>query len=310
VNLKRTLERLVFRLAELVDRFREGQRDTDIALSASLGRSDAMSGIHYPVHYVNFLRSCIEHSAHNVTEVKTEPGAPENAANRFAILVDQLGKGLPAIEFSLAEEIARIADQNCTLPGSLEFNQWTGDVGLHFLMSSSFGNKGRILFDTIRFMQSEQCLELGTAYGMSALFILEALKAYGKSGRLTTVEVSEPQFSLSSSMLERRYGAAVSCQFGWTHSVLPNLVKSLGRIDFMFHDCGHAGEDYVRDFSQVSDILAPGAVVLFDDICWKPPVGMSGSDPHSYQGWRKVVAHPRVGRAVEIDGMLGLLLMR
>jgi predicted O-methyltransferase YrrM len=118
--------------------------------------------------------------------------------------------------------------------------------------------RGRILFNIVRFMRSERCLELGTAYGMSALFILAALTASAKPGHLATVEGFEPMFSLGSSMLKRRYEEMVSCHFGKTSSVLPELVKSLGRIDFMFHDCGHSREDYIRDFNQLSEILAPG----------------------------------------------------
>jgi len=52
----------------------------------------------------------------------------------------------------------------------------------------------------------------------------------------------------------------------------------------MFHDCGHARVDFVRDFNQANDLLAPGAAVLFDDVRWKPPVGMSGDDLHPYEG--------------------------
>jgi len=48
VNLRRTLEKLVYRLALLVDRYRVSERDADVALSAVLGRSDALTGIHLP----------------------------------------------------------------------------------------------------------------------------------------------------------------------------------------------------------------------------------------------------------------------
>src|SRR5262245_14920273 len=59
------------------------------------------------------------------------------------------------------------------------------------------------------------------------------------------------------------HGEMVSRRFGKTGSVLPELVKSLGKTDFMFHDCGHSREDYVSDFDQVGEILRPGAVVHF-----------------------------------------------
>jgi len=245
-----------------------------------------------------------------VVEVKVDSGESDNAANRFQTLLDQLRGGLPAIEFSVAQDIALVADHSRTKSEVLSFGQWIGDVGFHFSISSSAGHKGRILFNIIRFMRSECCLELGTAYGMSALFILGALKSYAKSGHLATVEGMEPQFSLGSSMLKRRGGEAVSCRFGDTDQMLPELVKSLGSIGFMFHDAGHSRENFIRDFTLVSDALAPGAVVLFDDIRWEPSPRTFEGDPRSYDGWREVIAHFRVRRAVEIDDQLGLFLIR
>ena len=72
----------------------------DHVLSAALNRSDVLSAVRYPVAYVDFLRACIERSVHLVTEVKGDAGAPERAANRFAMLLGRLRLGLPAIDFS------------------------------------------------------------------------------------------------------------------------------------------------------------------------------------------------------------------
>ncbi len=176
-------------------------------------------------------------------------------------------------------------------------------------MSSSFGSKGRILFNLVRVTRSENCLELGTACGISALFILAALKTYATSGHLATVEGDEPQFSLSSSLLKRQYGETAACHFGVTADVFPEIIGSLGNIDFMFHDCRHSRDDYINDFNLVSKNLTPGAFVLFDDIRWEDPRFVKGG-ARTYEGWQAVVSDPRVSRAVEIDGALGLLLIK
>jgi predicted O-methyltransferase YrrM len=314
MTTKGKLKNQVRYLAQFVARSGESelrdQRNVDMVLSAVLHEPAALKGIQYPVAYVDFLRSCIEPMAHQVDVVKEDSSEADTAANRFQTLLDQLGGELPAVEFSLAREIALVADQSRSRPDARVFRKWTGDVGSHFTASSSFGNKGRILFNVVRFMRSERCVELGTAYGMSALFILGALKSYAKSGYLATVEGMEPQFSLGSSMLKGRYGEAVSCHFGDTEKVIPELVKTLGKIDFLFHDAGHSREDYIRDFALVSGALAPGAVVLFDDIRWYPSARTFEGDPRSYEGWKEVIAHSRVRRAVEVDGLFGLFLVR
>ena len=76
-----------------------------------------------------------------------------------------------------------------------------------------------------------------------------------------------------------RYPNQVSCHFGWTHEALPRMIESLGPIDFMFHDAGHSKEDYLRDFDTALPVLAPGAVVLIDDIRWEDPRFSFGQPP-------------------------------
>jgi predicted O-methyltransferase YrrM len=143
---------------------------------------------------------------------------------------------------------------------------------------------------------------------MSALFILAAMKAYAKAGKLTTVEAWEPMFSISSSMLKHLHAESVSSHFGKSEQALAELAQQLDRVDFMFHDAGHLGEDYVNDFRQACDMLAPGAVVLFDDIRWEDRTVHSGATG-AYRGWKEVVNHARVSQAFEIDNDLGLLLL-
>jgi predicted O-methyltransferase YrrM len=125
---------------------------------------------------------------------------------------------------------------------------------------------------------------------------------------LTTLEAGELPFSMSSNCLKNRYGDFVSCEFGWTQERLPEIIKSLDRLDFLFHDAGHSREDYVKDFDTVLSILVPGAVVLIDDIRWEDPRFFQGN-PRCYEGWIEVVNHPRVRRAVEINDTMGLLLL-
>jgi predicted O-methyltransferase YrrM len=264
--------------------------------------------LNFPVDYVGFLRDCLEQKKSTIRDIKHTPkAAPALADKKFAALVDAL-HCVPTVDIAIAEKIALIADEVRNNNDSVETQQWAGDVRAHFDMSSSFGGKGRILAAIIRYMGSRDCLELGTAYGMSALFILEALAKQGEHARLTTVEGSELQHALSSALLKQLYGDKVSCVYGWTSRILAELVASVGQVDFMFHDAGHSRLDYTRDFNAVLPVLAPGAVVLIDDIRWSDPRFFKG-DPQCYQGWRDIADHSRVGRAVEIDDSMGLLLI-
>ena len=313
--MKESIRDLAYRTARLCATSAESglrdklkaSRNVDIALSAALRDTDSL--IHDPVAYVDFLRGCIEPVYYYVVEVKADMASADKTSERFNILVEHLRSGLPAVEFSVAKELALIADNSgAQLATNLPADRLL-DLGIFFSRSSSFGRKGRILFNLVRFLRSENCLELGTACGMSALFTLAALTAYTKSGRLTTLEGDENLFAFSSSLLQERYRERVACHCGWVQKMLPALAESIGSIDFMFHDCGHSREAYVRDFGNVIKVLTPGAVVLFDDIRWEDNWSSSKNSLHTYEGWQEVIAHPRVRRAVEIDSELGLLLI-
>jgi len=308
------LKRLVIKGANLVASQAEQAgrrgRHVEICLAAALQEPGALSKIRHPAAYLEFLRGSIEPMTCSVVDVRNELGENDAAQRRFETLVGILGSEVPPISFDTAQSIALVADRYRDLPGVVDYGNWVGDMGLLFSISSSFGRKGRILSAIVRFSRSERCLELGTAYGMSALFILAALKANGGgAAHLSTLEGLEPQFSLASGTLKDRYGDMVSCHFGMTQDALPGLARSLERIDFLFHDAGHSRDEYCRDFDAVIGILSPGSVALIDDIRWGDP-RFSAEPADTYRGWREIVGHARVRRAVEIDKSLGLLLLR
>ncbi len=258
--------------------------------------------------YVEFLRTCLERKPFSITTVKkNQGGIDKDSARRFESLLGALSN-LPPIEFTLATKLAQIADTFHSDSGYFQSNNWSGDIRAHFAMSSSFGHKGRVLTAIIRFMRCTRCLELGTAYGMSALFILEALAAQGLDTQMITVEGSEMLYPIASQLLENRYQERVSCEFGWTSQVLPRLANNLNPVNFMFHDAGHSRKDYVNDFHAALPLLAPGAVVLFDDINWNDP-RFASANPQCRRGWLEVADHARVQWAVEIGQEMGLVLL-
>jgi predicted O-methyltransferase YrrM len=283
--------------------------NVDICLS-TLCSPESLSEIRYPVAYIEFLRTCIEHAHCTVKEVKLERGSEEKS-ERFNTMLDVLRSSVPPIDFSVAADIGVVADYYRSLRRPAQFQGWASDIGNAFQIGSSFGKKGRIISTIVRFAGAHRCLELGTAYGMSALFIVEALRKTGTTGHLTTLEGYEPQYSLSSSMLKERYGEMVSTHFGKTQDDLPRLAEAAAPINFVFHDAGHSREEYIRDFNAVRNSFAEGAVVLIDDIRWEEAAdrGMSkDKQRRCYEGWMEVCADPKVRRAAEIDGNLGLLL--
>jgi predicted O-methyltransferase YrrM len=292
MNIKSSLKDYLLKVSSLSELLVKDRQNMEIVLASALQKANGKKEILFPINYLEFLRDCIKKEKINYREIKTDSASSNDIFNsRFSCLLDILNDR-PPVEFEIAEEIGKVAD---TYRGNYE-------IRTHFEISSSFGKKGRILMAIVRILQTKKCLELGTAYGMASLFILEALKA-NEPCHLSTIEGWKDLFFLSSQMLDTRYGNRVTCELGLTQDVLPRIVNSIQPLDLLFHDAGHSKEDYVRDFNMVLPILKPGSIAIIDDIRWK-------GDPSTYEGWKEVLNHPRVRRAVEIDnGGMGLLLI-
>jgi len=254
------------------------------------------------------LRECIQPVTFSIRELKGKEELDSVESKRFATLLFYLQSGLPPVDFPLAKEIGLVADRYRSLYLQLEHHRWAGDTALHFSASSSFGNKGRLLFNIVRLLRCRDCFELGTAYGLSALFITGGVRAVGAGGHLTTLEAEEPQYSLASTMLKTKHADLVTCIHGSTQDQLAHIVKTFSGLDFIFHDAGHTREDYITDFSVFVKSLRRGAAVLFDDINWDDRRWVS-TPPRTHEGWLEVVSHPRVKRAVEINQAMGHLLI-
>jgi predicted O-methyltransferase YrrM len=224
------------------------------------------------------------------------------------MLLDSIRGGtLPPVPTALALEIARAADALRSVRAPVDRGRFSGDVGLNFALASSTGWKGRLLSSIVRFCRPNTCLELGTAYGMSARFIL-GTQTQRRTFHLTTIEGYQPTYALISPQLNETYGGAVDCRLGWTKDVLPELARSISPIHFMFHDAGHSMDDYIRDFSLIVDSLAPGAVLLLDDIRWEDARSRQGS-ANTYRGWQAISQHKRIRHAVEVNRSMGMALL-
>jgi predicted O-methyltransferase YrrM len=284
----------------------------DLILQAALQHAlaTATGPIQYPVQYLQICRDCWAQRDLAVVPIREATAVPaelEPAHQRFQTLVTALQQ-LPPLSFSLTQTIAEVADRYQDNRAPLESVGWLADVSTHFQLSSSFGEKGRILNAIVRYMRSRKGLELGTAYGMSGLFILEAMKNLGADYHLATLEGGQSQYDLSSALLKERHGDHVTSYLGWTQDKLPLMAQELSGIDFLFHDARHSREDYLRDVQTLLPTMTAGAVVVMDDIRWDDRRFYDG-DPRTHEGWLELAHDPRVIAAVEIEENIGVMLL-
>jgi predicted O-methyltransferase YrrM len=308
-SLRSVLKSKVQQLRSIWNKLSQDGRNLELVLGSMSPRLSEAAAVNDPLTYVRNLRNYIEPLTFKTTTVKNSNTANNDRTMlRFSELNRLLTTDVPPIPFSIAQTLARYADEIVGLQCAYEEKDYSGDIGLHFSLSSSLGHKGRLIATIVRLMRPSNCLELGTCYGMGSMCILSMLERNGDSGKLTTVERFDPQYSLAKERLHQQYGDSVSCHKGNVQDVLPDILKSMAKIGFVFHDASHTKEDYIRDFDLMEPYLASGGVVLIDDIRWGDPRFVSG-DPKPYEGWLAIVGHHRVVKALEINNELGFVLL-
>jgi predicted O-methyltransferase YrrM len=185
-------------------------------------------------------------------------------------------------------------------------------VGHHFGVASSGGRKGRLLAAAVRFFEARRILEVGTAYGISSMFMGIALQETGLEIQLPaihTLEAYEPQATLSRTLLEQELKGLVHCAKGRANEALASLAQTAAPIELVFHDAGHTYDDYIHDFAAFEPHMGPGSILILDDIRWEDTRSSNSKPSKAYEGWQAVTSHKRVKCAAEIDGSIGIALM-
>ncbi len=132
---------------------------------------------------------------------------------------------------------------------------------------------GSLLYDFIRTYQPENTIETGLGYGLSALFICQALKDNGR-GLHTAVDPFQEKLWKSIGLLNiERANLKDLFRLHMDNSdkVLPMLCAEDKKIDFAFIDGSHLFDYTLVDFFYIDKLLNVEGYIAFDDL-WMPAV--------------------------------------
>ncbi|HJQ23974.1 MAG TPA: class I SAM-dependent methyltransferase [Blastocatellia bacterium] len=148
---------------------------------------------------------------------------------------------------------------------------------------------GTVLYDLIRQHDLQKTLEVGMAYGLSSLFICQALKD-GGAGMHTAMDPAQSSSWRSIGLLNvERAGLGHLLRFfeASSEDLLPRLVADGERFDLAFIDGMHLFDYTLVEFFYIDRMLEVNGYVVFDDI-WMPAI-------------RKVIAFVLKNRAYQMD---------
>ena len=127
--------------------------------------------------------------------------------------------------------------------------------------------EGDFLYNTILTNKFKRCLEVGMAYGISAMYILLALKKLGtKNIHLDSIDPNQSTqwnnfgMKLVKSIKMNKFHTLFEDK---SYNVLPKLINK--KYDFIFIDGWHTFDYTLLDFFYSSLILKIGGIIVIDD---------------------------------------------
>jgi predicted O-methyltransferase YrrM len=191
---------------------------------------------------------------------------------------------LPLVEEILRTKSVRAVDGSTTFPLKDAIDEETG----------------ALLQELIEEKRPKVTMEIGLAYGISGLFICEALaKASGKKHIAVDAFQSSTWSGIGMHHLRQAgFGDLVELREQLSEDALPQMVQEGVKVDLAFIDGTHSFDQKIVDFFYVDRLLNVGGVIAFDDCDWASirqacryiatnrPYRVCGTTAGTPPGWR------------------------
>jgi predicted O-methyltransferase YrrM len=154
----------------------------------------------------------------------------------------------------------------------------------------------QLLFRLVNYFNPRQIVDLGTSLGITTLYLAAPnpnSTVYTFEGCKETLAVARRNFN----------------QFGYTHirpvagnidHSLPECIKKVSSLDFVFFDANHRLAPTLRYFTLCLTKAHTHSVFVFDDIYWSAEMA---------EAWRQIKAHPQVTLTIDLF-RVGLVFFR
>lgn len=169
----------------------------------------------------------------------------------------------------------------------------TAEIMKHSSVSPKYG---RLLYRLCSFAAPGQILEIGTAMGISSMYIAKA----APEAALITFEgcaniADKARQNFNSISLKH-----IKLVIGNFDNSLPKALEKLSKLDFVFIDGNHKYEPTINYFEQILPLLHAESLVVIDDIHWSQ--GMK-------QAWDTIRARESVSISIDLY-RCGILIFR
>jgi predicted O-methyltransferase YrrM len=151
--------------------------------------------------------------------------------------------------------------------------------------------EGTLIQGIIRQVKPTAYLEVGLAYGISALYAEAALRSNGPDYRHYIIDPLQADWDNVGLKVLEKEGFANNIEFLGKQSelALPELLAKGIVLDVAFIDGWHTFDHALIDFFYINKMLRVGGVVIFDDANW-PAVGGVIRHAETYPCYQRIGA--------------------
>ncbi len=133
--------------------------------------------------------------------------------------------------------------------------------------------EGEVIYQCLKDIGASQTMEVGLAYGMSALHICEAICDQQDARHIAIDPLQSSEWrNIGLLNLDRAALLPIVDFYGApSDEVLPHLCKENTCVDFALIDGSHLFDDAFVDFYYVDKLMRPEGIVCMDDL-WMPAI--------------------------------------
>jgi predicted O-methyltransferase YrrM len=154
----------------------------------------------------------------------------------------------------------------------------------------------QLLFRLVKHFEPRTMIELGTSFGISTLY--QAFAA--EKGKIVTIEGSQEIANIARENFKKLKLWNIDLIVDNFDNVLPEILKELDVIDYVFFDGNHRKESTINYFKLCLQKANSESVFIFDDIHWSK--GME-------EAWEYIKNHKKVTLTIDLF-FLGLVFFR
>ncbi len=153
--------------------------------------------------------------------------------------------------------------------------------------STTPSKHSRLFHRIIKSYQCDNMIELGTSLGINTLYMASG----NKNGQVYTLEGCPQIAEMAQKVFDQFQDLNIQLILGNIDSTLPELVKKLNSIDFVYFDANHTFDATLNYFNTCLPGIHENSIFVFDDIHWSEDME---------KAWETIKNHKKVTLSIDL----------